>query len=185
MSTPSPSYICRNGLAVAYAILKTKLGRFLENSHLSPLEDFYDKVGRVNGLSQSQYTLNNSEVEQFYLNQISETNFIATAESRLVRAALSPVGTPLSLLNNCPLGNGTTVSTGQPGLTSAEVRLLSVIWDIYSAVSDISPVASKIPRVCGMCIWQMFLCLDKGTNHKNNRNLKVTRNKFSGFVFHS
>ena len=164
MSTLSPSYICRNGLAIAYIVLKTKLDRFLDNTHISPLEDFYEKVGRANNLATNQYTLNNSEVEQFYTDQISETNFVATAESRLVRAAVSPAGSPVSLLNLCSLGNGTTVSTGQPGLTLPEVKLLTVIWDMYSMISDISPVASKIPRVCGMCLWQIFLCLDKGTN---------------------
>ena len=164
LPTSSPSYICRNGLAVAYTVLKTKLDRFLDNTHMSPLEDFYEKVGRANNLAANQYTLNNSEVEQFYTDQISETNFVATAESRLVRAAISPVGSPVSLINFCPLGNGTTVSTGQPGLTFAEVKLLTVVWDMYSAISDISPVASKIPRVCGMCLWQMFLCLDKGND---------------------
>ena len=165
LPTSSPSYICRNGLAVAYIVLKTKLDRFLDNTYISPLEDFYEKVGRANNLTPNQYTLNNSEVEQFYTDQISETNFVATAESRLVRAAISPVGSPASLVNLCPLGNGTTVSTGQPGLTFPEVKLLTVIWDMYCMVSDISPVTSKIPRVCGMCLWQMFLCLDKGTNH--------------------
>ena len=161
--TPSPSYICRNGLAIAYIVLKTKLGRFLDNTHISPLEDFYEKVGRSNGLAPSQYTLSNSEVEHFYTGQTSEPNFVATAESRLVRAAISPAGSPVSLMNICPLGNGSTVNTGQPGLTSAELKLLTVIWDMYCMVEDISLVSTKVPRVCGMCLWQMFLCLDKGT----------------------
>ena len=165
LPTPSPSYVSRNGLAIAYIVLKTKLDRFLDNTHISPLEDFYEKVGRANGLAPSQYTLSNSEVEQFYTDQTSETNFVATAESRLVRAAISPAGSPVSAINTCPLGNGTTVNTGQPGLTSPELKLLTVIWDMYCMISDISPVASKIPRVCGMCLWQMFLCLDKGMGH--------------------
>lgn len=162
LPTSSPSYVCRNGLAIAYVVLKTKLDRFLDNTHISPLEDFYEKVGRANGLTTNQYTLTNSEVEQFYTDQTSETNFVATAESRLVRAAIT---SPVSAVNVCPLGNGLTVNTCQPGLTSPELKLLTVIWDMYSMISDISPVASKIPRTCGMCLWQMFLCLDKGMGH--------------------
>ena len=145
----------------AYMILKTKVGRFLESSHISPLEDFYEKLGRSLGLSQIQYTLTISEVEQFYTDQTSETNFVATAESRLIRAAISPVTSPVSSLGVCPLGNG-TVNTGQPGLTSAEVKLFNVVWDMYSLTPDIKTLSTKIPRVCGMCLWQMFLCLDIG-----------------------
>ena len=160
-SFPTPSFISRSGLMTAYVTLKTKHGRFLEHSHISPLEDFYEKVGRSLGLSQTQYTLTNSEVEQFYTDQTSETNFVATAESRLIRAALSPVSSPVSSLSTCPLGSG-TVNTGQPGLTSAEVKLFGIIWDMYSLTSDIKSLSTKIPRICGLCLWQMFLCLDSG-----------------------
>ena len=159
---PTPSYISRNGLTIAYVLLKKKLGRFLENSHISPLEDFYEKVGRALGLSQNQYTLMNSEVEQFYTDQMSETNFVAITESRLVRAAISPVNSPTAALTVCPLGNGKSINTGHPGLTSAELKLLSIVWDMYSVTPEILAVCTKIPRLCGMCIWQMFLCLDKG-----------------------
>ena len=158
---PAPSYISRNGLMVAYKLLKTHFGRFLDNTHISPLEDFYEKVGRSVGLLPNQYNLSNSEVEQFYTDQLSETNFVATAESRLIRGAISPVNSPTAALTACPLGDG-KVNTGQPGLLSAELKLLSVIWDMYSLSPDISAFSNKIPRVCGMCIWQMFLCLDKG-----------------------
>ena len=161
-SIPAPSYISRNGLMIAYNLLKTKFGRFLDNTVISPLEDFYEKVGRSVGLGQSQYALSNTEVEQFYTDQLSEPNFVATAESRLVRAAISPATSPTASLTVCPLGDG-TVNAGQPGLLSPELKLLSVVWDMYAQTPDISAICSRIPRVCGICLWQMFLSLDKGT----------------------
>ena len=160
-TAPAPSYITRNGLMVAYTLLKTKLGRFLDDSHISPLEDFYEKVGRSIGFSLQQYALNISEVEQFYIGQTSATNFIALTESRLIRAANSPVGSPVNTPNTYSLGDA-TVTTGQPGLTAAELKLLSVVWDMYSVQPEIYSVSSKIPKVCGLCMWELFLCLDTG-----------------------
>lgn len=158
-SSTAPSYVSRNGLTIAYMLLKTKLGRFLADTHISPLEDFYEKVGTSLLLSSNQYTVANSEVEQFYTNQISEVNFIATAESRFLRGANSPVG--VSSSQNHPLSGSCNGS--QPGLTLAELKLLSVVWDMYSSFTpDVSAISTKIPRICGMHLWEMFLCLDTG-----------------------
>ena len=162
---PAPSYVSRNGLMTAYNLLKTKFGRLLDNTVISPLEDFYEKVGRSIGLPQGQYALAYTEVEQFYTDQLSETNFVATAESRLIRAGISPATSPTASLTVCPLGD-VTVNTGLPGLLSPELKLLSVVWDMYSQTPDISTICSRLPRVCGICLWQMFLCLDKGTYMK-------------------
>ena len=72
------AHVTRNCLAIAYAALRP-LGRFVEGSHVSPYKQFFEKVRdrKLEG------EVPNSEVESYYLNKMSEAEFVGVAEKRL------------------------------------------------------------------------------------------------------
>ncbi len=79
MTKSREKYVVHNCLKTTYHSLRT-LGRFVKDSHLSPYKDFFEKLLKR---KLDSGDLSNAEVESYYLNRLSETDFISSAESRL------------------------------------------------------------------------------------------------------
>ncbi len=78
MTESHEKYVVTNCLKIAYDSLRV-LGRFVQGSHLSPYKEFFEKLldRKLDG------EVPNSEVEAYYLNRLTESDFVNAAESRV------------------------------------------------------------------------------------------------------
>lgn len=130
------SHSVQNCLSYAYAALRTS-DRFLEGSHRSPYEEFFAKLSEaMSPQKKLDFSVTNNEVESFYLGKVSEANFLSTVRSRI----LSKVGT-----GDLP-------------------PLYSVTWDTCCMVPTHTAVCTRIPKLCGRQLWEVFVRLDQDSH---------------------
>ena len=122
----------RNALKFGYCALRAK-DRFLEGTYRSPYEEFLMKLAEaVSPQKKLEFAVSSSEVESFYTKQITEEDFVTSIQSKIL-------------------------SKVSPGDLSP---LYSVVWDTYVSVPSHTPLCTKLPRLLGKQLWEIFNKLD-------------------------
>ncbi len=137
MSAP---HTVRNALGFAYSALRDH-ERYIEGSHKSHYELFVTKVSEsVGGAAAVHRPISNSEVESFYLGNVSEESFVRDLSTRVPQLA--------SASSPKPLGGAT------------EDVLLTAVWELYRSLPSHAQLCSKVNSATGRLLWEMFLALD-------------------------
>ena len=147
------SYVIRNCLLFAYRALR-HTERLFEDSLRSPYEAFFaDIASALSPGKKIEYTVPNSEVEKFYTRRLSENDFLANVQTKI-----------LSKVPAC--GPGTVVGTGSNPVSTVVNTfnqfslLFTVVWEMLSTANSL--VCNKLPKLSGKQIWEVFLKLDTG-----------------------
>lgn len=159
MADQPRSYVVRNCLLFAYRGLRNT-GRLLEDSLQSPYEMLLSDI--ANTLSPSkklEVSTPNSEVEGFYNRRMSETEFLATIQSKILsKIPSSGPGTVVVSGSNPLPSNGAATMVNTYNQFSL---LFTVVWEMLAKQNAM--VCNKLPKLSGKQIWEVFLKLDTGT----------------------
>jgi hypothetical protein len=151
------SYVVRNCLLFAYRGLRNT-ERLVNDSLLSPYEVLLQNI--ANALSPNkklELSIPNSEVESFYNRRLSETDFMANVQSRILsKVPASGTGTVV-LTGSAVASNGTATVVNSFNQFSL---LFTVVWEMLSTQN--SAVCNKLPKLSGKQLWEVFLKLDTG-----------------------
>lgn len=158
MAEPPKSHIICNCLLFAYRALKNT-ERLVDDSLHSPYEVLLLDI--ANALSPSKkidLTIQNSEVEGFYNRRLSESDFLANIQSKILsKVPVSGPGTVISTGSNPAVSNETTTVVNSFNQFSL---LFTVVWDMLSGQNP--TVCNKLPKLSGKQLWEVFLKLDTG-----------------------
>jgi len=153
---PMGSYGVRNCLLFAFNCLRST-DRLVGDSLQSPYEQFHEKLaGNICKGRKIEFSIPNSEVEAFYLKRSSETDFIASVQSKILSKTCQ---NPASMA-----ANGTASAVGGAptfaSVLSLYNPLFGQVWEMEC--ENNSDLYSKLPSQSGRHLWEIFLKLDSG-----------------------
>ena len=157
------NYVVQNCLLFAYRALKN-LGRFVNDSHISPYEQlFTDIASALSPNKKIDFSLPNSEVEKFYGRRLSEAEFVASVQTKILnQVPPSGPGTVIGVGNNVAAGSCPNQAAAKAILNTFNQfsLLFTIVWEMVSAQN--SAMCNKLPKLSGRQLWEVFLKLDMG-----------------------
>lgn len=152
------SYVVRNCLIFAYRGLRNT-ERHVNDSLHSPYEVLLLDI--ANALSPGKkidLSIPNSEVEAFYNRRLSETDFVANVQGKILsKVPASGPGTVVITGSNPVVTNGSSTVVNSFNQLSL---LFTVVWEMLSGQNY--AVCNKLPKLSGKQLWEVFLKLDTG-----------------------
>ena len=156
------NYVVRNCLLFAYRALRN-VSRFVTDSHISPYEQlFKDVASALSPTKKIEFSVPNSEVEKFYGRRLSEVEFVASVQSKVLNhVPPSGPGTVIGVGNNVGAGSCPQPAAKAILNTFNQFSLLfTIVWEIVSTQN--SGMCNKLPKLSGRQLWEVFLKLDTG-----------------------
>ena len=153
---PMATYGVKNCLLFAFKCLRST-DRLVDNSLQSPYELFHEKLAAsICKGRKIEFSIPNSEVEAFYLKRSSETDFIASVQSKILSKTCQ---NPAAMAIN---GSASTVG-GAPTFATVLSHFGPLFGQVWEMVCDNHvDICSKLPSQSGRHLWEIFLKLDTG-----------------------